>query len=309
MEDDGLPIFPVPIGTSLKVVPVVPHLSDEPDVTFAGLLEQEDPASLGLVIAKRPVRPHKLHVTDLPLARVPEHAIGLEPVLISVQVPVGCGEEEDYSSPWTWGHTSLLRSSESRVELPPLDLVSYSEMAGDNGVHPREGICFPLGSSIVATEMTRPSGKIQLARLGWISEAVSGKAVAVESEDGVDVGWFMRHAGSRIRTIAVPTPHKRCAHVCACGWVWVHPINSLNRISRRSGADEGHGHGMPKNLNQPAVFEPELGFPYPCCVETEPMSMALVPLDVPAQETWAPPVVDCAGSMDEDRAEPRLSGV
>ena len=97
--------------------------------------------------------------------------------------------------------------------------------------------------------------------------------------------------------------------MCVCGWVWVHPINSLHRISRRSGADEGHGHGMPKNLNQPAVFEPELGFPYPCCVETEPMSMALVPLDVPAQETWAPPVVDCAGSMDEDRAEPRLSGV
>ncbi len=83
---------PLRSWTSFEVVPVAPNLCDEPDVAFASLLEQEDPASLGLVIAKRPVRPNKLHATDLPLAGVQEDAIGSKPVLVSVLVSIIPGE-------------------------------------------------------------------------------------------------------------------------------------------------------------------------------------------------------------------------
>jgi hypothetical protein len=92
VEDNRFPRFSVTIWTSLEVVPVAPHLCDEPDVAFASLLEQEDPASLGFVIAKRPVRPNKLHVTDLPLAGVQEDAISSKPVLVSVLVSIIPGE-------------------------------------------------------------------------------------------------------------------------------------------------------------------------------------------------------------------------
>lgn len=76
------------------MTPCASHLCDEPDVAFTSLLEQEYPASLGLVITKRPVRSNKLHVTDLTLAGVQEDAIGSKPVLVSGLVSIISGEKE-----------------------------------------------------------------------------------------------------------------------------------------------------------------------------------------------------------------------
>jgi hypothetical protein len=117
---------------------------------LAELLEEEQVATIGDVIAYREIAPDELHVADLTLTRVSEDAIIARPVAISVLVAGFAGEQKN--------ERSQPRRRDTALALPVINVVDIADAivnaARLEGRHAGELL---LGTSYVEAKFPKPA--------------------------------------------------------------------------------------------------------------------------------------------------------
>jgi len=99
------------------------RLTDVPQAAVVQVFEQVEGFAVLLVVVNSPVASDHLHVPHLPLSRVPEGAVRLRPVSVTVQLPRLAADEHDERVLPRRADPALRLASVLRVQVaPPVDL-------------------------------------------------------------------------------------------------------------------------------------------------------------------------------------------